>query len=156
MIKQYESNLLSFAYPGNWNLEDSGDQIPKEVSLESPEGAVWMVTAFSSKAQASDLWEEAKKSFESSYEDFECSAIEPSFNPKPEIAFEADFFCLDFLVHSRIYVFDHGPLKIMVIYQAESRQYESIADVFDAMTISLISGENGSTITSTESQSADE
>jgi len=141
MIKQYESKLLSFAYPENWVLEDSGDQIPKSVSLESPEGAVWMVNAFDSKASAAELWEEAKGSFKESYEDFECFEIESSFEPKPELAFEADFFYLDFLVHSKVYIFSHGPLKVMVISQAESRQYEKVAEVFDAMTTSLISSD---------------
>lgn len=140
MIRRYENNLISFAYPANWKLTDSEqDALPREISLESPEGVLWVVHAFAPNLDADELMAEAIRSFKENYEDFEYSESPSELPNPPTRAIQADFFCLDFLVTARIMVFSETPLTYMVIHQAESRQFEESGLVMDAITASLVS-----------------
>lgn len=140
MIRRYENNLISFAYPANWKLTDSEqDALPREISLESPEGALWVAHAFAPNLDADELMAEAIRSFEENYEDFEYSEYRSELPIPPTRAIQADFFCLDFLVTARIMLYSQTPLTYMVIHQAENRQFEESSLVMDAITASLVS-----------------
>jgi hypothetical protein len=50
---------------------------------------------------------------------------------------ELSFFCLDFLVSTRLSVFHHDQATVAVLCQAETREFDSLAMVFKAITLSL-------------------
>ena len=51
---------------------------------------------------------------------------------------EANFFCLDFLVTSTLHVVLTERYKMLIWFQAESREFEQLKDVFRAITISML------------------
>lgn len=140
MIRRYQSNLISFAYPENWKLEDSDhQQLPREVSVESPDGAIWIVHAFAPGTDPNAILNETVATFRENYEDFECSEVAVDLPVSPTKTLQADFFCLDFLVTAQIQVFAETPLTYLVVAQAENRQFEAMRSVFAAITFSLVS-----------------
>ncbi len=139
MIKRYQRNLIEFAYPENWQLvAPDDDYLPKEISLESPDGCFWVLHAFGKDRDSGELMAEVIKTFEANYEDFEYEPVPTDLEPAPSEAIQADFFCLDFLVTARMMLFEHQSLTYIVIQQAERRQFDKMALVFDAITTSLI------------------
>jgi hypothetical protein len=139
MVKHYKQHLIEFAYPDNWELQPpETEQLPQEIAVESPEGALWMVSIFSATRDPQSLLDEVLKSLSESYQDFEHAPVESSIEPPPVICQQADFFCLDFLVTAKIQIFVRPPFVFVVLQQAESRLYDRSLAVFDAMTVSLI------------------
>lgn len=139
MVKHYKQHLIEFAYPDNWELQPpDAEQLPQEISVESPDGCLWMVSIFSATRDPNSLLDEVVKSLSESYQDFEYSAVESTIEPAPVICVQADFFCLDFLVTAKIQIFVKPPFVFVVLQQAESRLYDRSVAVFDAMTVSLL------------------
>lgn len=143
MVKRYRHNRIHFSYPDNWELQPPDQaELPHEISVESPEGCLWMVTIFSATNDPKKLFNEALKSLSENYQDFEYEAIKPKTEPKPEKAVQAHFFCLDFLITAKIQVFVQRPFVYLIVQQAENRLYERSQDVFDAITTSLLCAAN--------------
>jgi hypothetical protein len=141
MVKHYKQHLIEFAYPDNWELQPpEAEQLPQEVSVESPDGALWMVSIFSATRDPQSLLDEVLKSLADSYQDFEHAPAESAIEPAPVSCVQADFFCLDFLVTAKIQIFIKPPFVFVVLQQAESRLYDRSLAVFDAMTVSLVGG----------------
>lgn len=139
MVKHYKQHLIEFAYPDNWELQPpEAEQLPQEISVESPDGCLWMVSIFSATRDPNSLLDEVVKSLSESYQDFEYAAVESTIDPAPLICVQADFFCLDFLVTAKIQIFVKPPFVFVVLQQAESRLYDRTVAVFDAMTVSLL------------------
>lgn len=146
MVKSYRHNLIQFSYPDNWAIQPPDqDELPQEISLESPDGCLWVVTIFPTTYDPKKLLKEALKSLEENYQDFEYEKITSSIEPKPEHAVMANFFCLDFLVTAKIQVFVQRPFVFLVLQQAENRLYDRSHEVFEAITTSLLAARSNAT-----------
>ncbi len=139
MVKHYRQHLIQFSYPENWELQaPDQEHLPQEISLESPDGCLWMVNVFAATRDPQSLLAEVLTSLKENYQDLEYDDIESNLEPPPALAVQADFFCLDFLITARIQVFVRPPFIYVVLHQAESRLFEKSALVFDAITTSLL------------------
>ncbi|MBL8889035.1 MAG: hypothetical protein JNL67_03595 [Planctomycetaceae bacterium] len=143
MVKRYRHNRIQFAYPDNWELQPPEQaELPHEISVESPEGCLWMVTIFSATNDPKKLFSEALQSFSDNYQDFEYEAIKATGELKPEKSVQAHFFCLDFLITAKIQIFVQRPFVYLIVQQAENRLYERSEAVFEAITASLLGNSN--------------
>jgi hypothetical protein len=116
MIKHFKHRQVEFSYPENWVLvPPENDDLPHEISLESPEGCLWVVHVFPTQRSPQELLDEALKVLQGNYQDFEFETVTPDIEPAPALAVQADFFCLDFLVTARVMVFQQPPLLYVVI-----------------------------------------
>ena len=52
-----------------------------------------------------------------------------------------NFYCLDFLVTSQVRALRHGHAVYLLTYQAEDREFDQLADVFRAITASMLAAE---------------
>jgi hypothetical protein len=70
LIKHYKQNLIEFAYPENWLLQPpESEQLPQEVSVESPEGCMWTLHVFSATREPQALLDEVLRTLSESYPD---------------------------------------------------------------------------------------
>jgi hypothetical protein len=139
MVKNYRRNLIQFSYPDNWEIQPPDQEaLPLEISVESADGCLWMVTVFSATQNPKKLFDEALQTLAENYQDFEYETDDSKFEPQPELAAQAHFFCLDFLIAAKIQVFVQRPFVYLILQQAESRLYARSAEVFDAITASLL------------------
>jgi len=146
MVKSYRHNLIHFSYPDNWELQPPDqDELPQEISIESSDGCLWMVTIFPATHDPKKLLTEALKTLADNYQDFEYEAVESKLEVQPEQAVLAHFFCLDFLITAKIQVFVQRPFVFLIMQQAESRLYDRSQDVFEAVTTSLLESRSEST-----------
>lgn len=146
----YDKHNLQFMYPENWELqeqvaEESGS--PIEVSLESPAGCLWVMIAFSPNLGPDDVLQEVIQGLQQQYEDFEFTAQpQTEMAGHPVIGGDADFYCLDFLVTALIQVIQTPDYVFCILSQAESRDFDQMKPVFQAITISLVQSDLPSSV----------
>ena len=61
------------------------------------------------------------------------------------VGYDMDFCCLDFIITSRTRSFRLGNWTLLMLCQAENREFEQLEDVFHAITLSLFNRPNGAT-----------
>ncbi len=139
MSGTFDFQGISFLYPENWELiRDAETQAEVDASIVSPSGAMWSVQTFPLNRTEASLLDEAIASLKGEYPDLEAVPQEVTFADQPGFGYDLNFFCLDFLVTGRVYVFSSEAKRMLVLFQAENREFESILPVFSAITTSLL------------------
>ena len=144
----YEKMGLKFQYPENWKLTEPSDtELPHQISLETPNGGWWSISLFPREHDSSSIIADAKQALSAQYPEAEFTVIKNEFARLIESeaveaadapSVEANFFCLDFLVTSTLHVVLTDRFKMLIWFQAESREFEQLKDVFRAITISML------------------
>jgi hypothetical protein len=137
----YQNGSLSFMYPENWLLsETDGTQgdASVQITLESPAGGLWILSASNDRADAVALIDEAKKAIDDQFEDVEWSEHHQMFHGHETMGLDGYFYSLDFLVCAKIRRFQTLDRTLVVVIQSESRALDKESDVYDAITLSLL------------------
>lgn len=126
-------------YPENWTLtEDVGGELPWQVTLETPKGALFSISVFAKDADARSLIDNTTAALREQYEDLEISEIAEPFHGYDSTACNAFFYCLDFLVTARMRVIGTDAYTYLFYYQAESREFDTNEQVFQAIAVSVL------------------
>ncbi len=126
-------------YPDNWVLSDQGDvELPRVISLETPDGAIWSVHLFSPDVDPDLIIKDTVNALEETYPDLEVSTAEHSFAQHPGTAIDTIFFCLDFLVRIKLMTLQTDQYQVLAWYQAEDRDFDKQEQVFHAVTTSMM------------------
>lgn len=141
----FDEHGIRFMFPENWTIinDAHGDAIA-DVMIQSPSGAFWTLQAFDDQLAASELLETTLESLGQEYEDLETRDSELEIGGVSGTGKELSFFCLDFLVAGRVFVFSRGGCRLLVMYQAEQREFDEVEPVFRAITTSLLTSESES------------
>ena len=141
MTAKYDKLGLQFLYPENWSiLEEDLDDWPHGITVQSPGSAYWELQVYPSRLRRTDLTAEVLKVMQEEYEELESQVVTEEICQRPAIGYDLSFFCLDFLIASRIRCLYVGNLTYLLIYQAESREFDRQHLVFEAITQSLLTG----------------
>lgn len=139
MYATYEKFGIRVLYPENWTVQDEQlDEWPRSVSIQSPQGAYWELQVYPSRISPTRLTKQALSAMEQIYEDLEAEPVTEELGDVTATGYDLSFFCLDFLVTSRIRSFYAGSRTCILTCQAESREFDRQALVFSAMTQSLL------------------
>lgn len=139
MTATYEKQDLKFMYPENWTLTQNDDQnLPWEVSLETPSGALFSINVFPAGTDETDLVAGISSALSEQYEDAEITEASGPFHGHDAIGADAYFYCLDFLVSARARVIATGKYVYTFYYQAESREFDTNEQVFQAIAVSVL------------------
>ncbi len=139
MTATYESFGIRFLYPENWCITDEQlDEWPRSVSVQSPSGAYWELQVYPSRISPSRLTKQALEAMKQVYADIESKPVTEELGTINAKGYDLDFFCLDFLVTSRIRCFWVGSRTCLLTCQAESREFDGQQPVFAAITKSLL------------------
>jgi hypothetical protein len=139
MIAHYEKSGIRFAYPENWSIVDEQlDEWPQGVSVQSPKGGYWDLKVFPAGIDPNRISDEALDAMRQEYADLESEPITEEIFGVTAVGYNLDFFCMDLLVTSRIRSFDVGTRTLLLICQAESREFDRQRLVYDAITKSLL------------------
>ena len=139
MVATYEKFGIRFLYPENWTVSDEQlEDWPRSVSIQSPQGAYWELQVYPSRINPARLVKQALAAMEQIYEDLEAEPVTEELWEVTAAGYDLHFFCLDFLVTSRIRGFYAGSRTCVLTCQAESREFDRQQAVFSAMTKSLL------------------
>lgn len=140
MTATYDKHGLHFLYPENWRLSDEGwPEFPCSISLESPDGnAFWSVHVYHLHSDPDEILNNTIQTLKETYPDLEISKCPPDFDCPVDSAIELMFYCLDFLIRTRLQVITTTQYRVLFWYQAEDRQFDQLELVFRAISTSLI------------------
>jgi hypothetical protein len=137
----YQNAGLRFLYPENWLLSEADGtdgETSVQVTLESPEGGIWILSASDATADGAKLIGEAKHAIDEQFEDVEWTNYEQPFYGHPATGLDGFFYSLDLLVCAKIRRFQTLDRTLLIVIQSESRALDRESDVFDAITLSLL------------------
>jgi len=140
MTARYEKLGVQFLYPENWQIRDEEPvSWPRSVSVQSPGGGFWslMVYRGSDKSPA-DLTKEALSTMQQEYDGLESMEICEEFRSVKTSGYDMSFYCLDLVVTARALGACLGDQTLLVIWQAEDREFQQLEQVFRAITTSLL------------------
>lgn len=142
MAACYENAGIRFLYPENWTITE--DEVPScrlSVSVQSPESGFWSLAVYGGRVNPRDLVEQVLESMCREYEGVECTRVVERFGDVRPAGYEMCFYCLDFIVNSRAIAARARGKTLLIMWQAEDREYQQLEPVFRAITSSLFRGE---------------
>jgi hypothetical protein len=139
MSGQYQNFGVEFLYPENWDIVDEQlDKWPYRVSVQSPGSGYWELQVYPSRIDLGHLSGQVLQAMRQEYPDLESEVVTDDVYELPAVGYDLSFFCLDLLVTSKIRCLDVGSRTYLLIYQAESREFDRQELVFDAISKSLL------------------
>lgn len=141
MSAVYENFGLSFMYPENWQLSDESGDVdagPKTVTVNSPGGGFWTVHVYEPAVEPQHLADQFRLTMEGEYEGLEALPIAEEIGQATVTGYDMDFYCLDFVVTAQVRSLRVGKRTYVLSCQAETREFEKVSPVFQAMNYSLL------------------
>ena len=134
--------LLSIKFPATWTLEeDPTADVPRTVSVTAAEGAFWSASIYPPSQSLHELQNQYVDALEGEYEDVELDDVEFTIGEEKFLATDFQFYCLDFLVHSRLIAIHIAEYPVLIAWQAEDRDFDKLEAVFMAITFSALQNE---------------
>ena len=139
MTAKYERDGLTFQYPENWQLdEDPLQGFPRSISVTAKSGAFWCATVYDQGTAIDELTKQYVRTLEQEYEDLEQEPLELELAEETVCGLDLQFYCLDFLVRSRVFGLAVGERVVLLEWQAEDREFDQMEPVFRAISFSLL------------------
>ena len=139
MVATYDRQGITFLYPRNWTISE--ELPPSEcrcVTVQSPESGFWMLQTFAGTETPERLAAEALQSLKQEYGELEVIPIEEGMGATRLIGYDLQFFYLDLLVRCQVRSFALADSNCVVLCQAEDGEFDQLAQVFSAITTSLL------------------
>lgn len=138
MTAEFSEMGLRFVYPENWEVSrEENSDLPRSVSVHSPTGAFWSVSI--DRRNGQEMADEILDAMRREYElDFEFEELERTIAGRKLKGYELNFSCLDLLVSACILATTADGVSQVLLYQAESRDFDQLSPVFDAISLSFL------------------
>jgi hypothetical protein len=144
MPAKYDRYGLSFQYPENWTLdEEEMEELPEEnhsATVYSPGGAFWTVTVHPRHSDPAKLAKAAVKAMKEEYEGVEVEDAREICLDRELVGHDFNFIYLDLINTAQFRGLQNSKATYTIFCQAEDREFAVIQKVFQAMTVSLLSG----------------
>ena len=139
MTAVFDKLGIRFLYPDNWTLSvEHAQSWPRSVSVQAPGGAFWSVAIHSPPADAEELAEVVLAAMREQYDDLETEAVSEQIAGIQATGYEMHFHCLDFIVAARLRILRVDRRSLVLLYQAEDREFDQFELVFQGITSSLL------------------
>jgi hypothetical protein len=135
----YENFGVRFLYPENWTVTDEEDgDWPHSVTLQSQETGFWSLHVYPAGQELKPVVKELIAAIQAEFNDIEVLPAKETFGDTPTTGVDLAFFYLDLLVEAKIRCLRTPSLTLVWLYQAESREFESVEPVFQAIAVSML------------------
>ncbi len=130
---------IRFQYPENWTLDESdalGGQ--RSVALYTPGGGFWSVIIHPPGEHIERLLDTAVKAMRKEYKELDVEPVIENLGDVQLEGYDLNFYCLDLTNSALLRVAQSSDATLLIMYQAEDREFDAIGKVFQAITISLL------------------
>jgi hypothetical protein len=135
----YQNLGVRFLYPENWTVTDEDDDgWPRTVTLQSPQTAFWSLHVYPPAQDVKSVVKELVGGIQAEFRDIEVLQAKEIFGETTTTGVDLAFFYLDLLVEAKIRCLRTPSATLIWLYQAESREFESIEPVFQAIAVSML------------------
>lgn len=135
----YQNLGVNLLYPENWSITDEDDvDWPRSVTLQSPETGFWSLHVYPPDQEVKPVVKELVAAIQNEFTDIEVLPAKETFGETNTTGVDLAFFYLDLLVEAKIRCLRTPSSVLIWLYQAESREFEAIEPVFQAITVSML------------------
>jgi hypothetical protein len=135
----YENFGIRFLYPENWSITDEEDDgWPCTVTVQSKETSFWSLHVYPPHHDLKPVVRELVAAIESEFGEVEVLPAKETFGETATSGVDLAFFYLDLLVEAKIRCLRTPSGTLVWLYQAESREFEKMEPVFQAMAVSML------------------
>ena len=135
----YENMGVRFLYPENWSVTDEEDDAwPRTVTLQSPQTGFWSLHVYPPAQDVRPVVKELIGAIQAEFSDIEVLPAKETFGETPTTGVDLAFFYLDLLVEAKIRCLRTPSSTLIWLYQAESREFETMEPVFQAIAVSML------------------
>jgi len=135
----FEQFGLAFDYPDSWSV-DTTDSAGGHaaVTVYSPEGAFWSVSAHAPGGEAQELSAAVVGQMRDEYRDLDSESASDTVAGQTLPGYDINFLCLDLTNTAAVRTLETPDAIYLFFCQAEDREWERISHVFAAMTTSFV------------------
>jgi hypothetical protein len=135
----YHNLRVHFLYPENWSITDEEeDGWPQTVTLQSRDTGFWTLHVYPPHHAIQPLMDELVRAISAEFGEVEVLPATETFGETPTTGVDLAFFCLDLLVEAKIRCLQTPSSTLVWLYQAESREFEAVEPVFQAIAVSML------------------
>jgi len=135
----YENHGIRFLYPENWSLMDEElDGWPRSVTIQSEHTSFLSLHAYPARQDTAPLIDQVIESIREVYPDLEVLEADDQVGDINTWGVDICFFYLDLLVEAKVRSLKTPTYTLIWHYQAESREFEEMEPVFNAVVASLL------------------
>jgi hypothetical protein len=135
----YQKLGVRLLYPENWSITDEDDEDwPRTVTLQSEETGFWSLHVYPPGHDIQQVIDELVAAIGTEFSDIEVLPADETFDETATTGVDLAFFYLDLLVEAKIRCLSTPSATLVWLYQAESREFEQIEPVFQAIAVSML------------------
>lgn len=135
----YDQHGLHFLYPQTWEIaEDDPQGSPHVLTLQSPESGFWSLHVYGPDQDPVSLVDQVEQTMAEEYDSLEANRASQQFGEMSAVGCNMHFYCLDLLVTSWARAVRTDQATYLLLWQAESREFDLLLPVFEAMTLSML------------------
>ena len=139
MTQVYEQNEIQLVYPENWKLTENHSAETLQINIESPNGCSWDLFVVPVEATREEWMGHLLETMAEQYDSFEQEVLTFELGDHELQGYECFFYYLDLLISVHVFSLPSKDGKNrFVMFQAESREFDSNLEVMRAMTMSLL------------------
>jgi len=138
MTAVFENSQIRFMYPENWTISDDSSVEPATVTVQSPNSGFWTLIMYSNEYDPAELTTQVVAAMDEEYEALEANPITLSFGEIQAEGYEMFFSCLDLVVSAKTIALRHNDLTLLILWQGESRDFDELELVFQAITLGML------------------
>jgi hypothetical protein len=143
MPVKYNRSGIQFLYPENWEIaEDQLHEGTRSVTVQAPGGAFWSVDLHPHARNSRTLAAQVLETMRQEYGDLEAEPVWERIGGLEAAGYDMQFYCLDFIVTARLRSLSTQEGTIIVLCQAEDREFERLEPVFRAMSESIFQNDS--------------
>jgi hypothetical protein len=129
---------IKFLYPDDWTLELATDEDEQGVTVYSPDGGFWSVVIRGGDEDPAELAKLAVAAIGGEYTDLDTEPVEETIGRQELVGYDLNFYCLDLTNTAQIRACRRNGRTLLMLCQAEDREFQEMANVFRAITTSLL------------------
>lgn len=134
MPATFESFGIKFLYPENWVVSARAtDEAEEGLTLELPGGGFFSIETDDGTLPEATLLERVADAIKEEYEDIESEEVTLTDAGEGETAVDFRFFYLDLVIVLRVVLLRRNGRRLMIQFQAESRDFDTNELVLDAI-----------------------
>ncbi len=139
MVLRFEKLGIHFLYPENWILDETealeGNQ---SVTIVSPGGAFWSVMVHPAGEDPQELADAALTAMRQQYDELDAEPVAETIAGQDLVGYDMNFYCLDLTNTALVRCYQTPDATYVVFCQADDREFDQVAQVFRAITTSLV------------------
>lgn len=138
----YQNLGVRFLYPENWRIqEEEPDDWPRTVTLQSEQTSFWSLYLYPPGHDARAAVTDVINTVRELYADLEVLPAKETIGEFDTKGVDIAFFYLDLLVEAKIRCVQTPSALVLWHCQAESREFDQMGLVFQALATSLLSSQ---------------